>query len=64
MFASFDELADQPVNWLSGSGEHADIVLSSRTRLARNLSRHRYPVRAEPDEARAVVELVKASMAR
>jgi protein arginine kinase len=60
MFASFDELADQPVNWLSGSGEHADIVLSSRTRLARNLSRHRYPVRAEPDEARAVVELVKA----
>jgi protein arginine kinase len=62
MFSSFDELAKRPVTWLAGTGEHSDIVLSSRTRLARNLSRHRYPVRAEPDEAREVVELVKTAI--
>ncbi len=62
MFSSFDELVNRPVTWLSGAGEHADIVLSSRIRLARNLNEHRYPVRAETDEAREIVELVKVAV--
>ncbi len=64
MMKSFDDLIKRPVTWLSGDGEHANVVLSSRIRLARNLSKHRYPVRAEPDEAREVVELVKAVVDR
>lgn len=62
MFESFDDLVGRRVTWLSGAGEHADVVLSSRIRLARNLSRHRFPSRAEPDEARAVVELVRLAV--
>ncbi len=62
MIRSFDELVQRPVTWLSGEGEHAEVVLSSRIRLARNLSRHRYPARAEVDEARAVVDLVKTAV--
>ena len=57
---SFDDLVKRKVTWLSGDGQHADVVLSSRIRLARNLTKHRYPVRAEPEEAREVVELVRA----
>lgn len=62
MLASFDDVVKRPVAWLSGTGEHADVVLSSRIRLARNLSRHRYPVRAEAEEAREVVELVRTAV--
>ncbi|MBI3871634.1 MAG: protein arginine kinase [candidate division Zixibacteria bacterium] len=60
--SSFDDMATRPVSWLSGSGEHADVVLSSRVRLARNLSKHRYPVRAEPEEAAEVVTLVRTAL--
>lgn len=62
MTSGFDEFVNRPVGWLSGDGEHAGMVLSSRVRLARNLSRHRYPVRAEPDEAREVVQFVKTAI--
>ena len=35
--ADFDELVARPARWLSAEGPHADLVLSSRIRLARNL---------------------------
>ena len=30
-------IKDNVPGWLEGSGEHADVILSSRIRLARNL---------------------------
>jgi protein arginine kinase len=36
--------------WLSTRGAHSDIVISSRVRLARNVRRHRFAVKAEPRE--------------
>ncbi|MEW5701064.1 MAG: protein arginine kinase [Candidatus Zixiibacteriota bacterium] len=62
MLSSFDDLTRQPVSWLAGSGDHADVVLSSRVRLARNLAKHRYPVRAEPEEAAEVVSLARTAV--
>ena len=41
--------------WLSTRGAHSDIVISSRVRLARNVRRHRFAVRAEKEE-RAEIE--------
>jgi protein arginine kinase len=62
MFSSFDELVKRPVRWMSGDGDRADVVVSSRVRLARNLTKHRYPMRAEPNEAAEVVELVRTAI--
>jgi len=61
-FSSFEDLAKRSVSWLSGDGQHADMVLSSRVRLARNLAKHRYPMRAEPQEAEEVVALVRTAI--
>ena len=41
--------------WLSGRGPDADIVISSRVRLARNVRGHRFLIQAEGDE-RADIE--------
>jgi protein arginine kinase len=62
MLSSFDDLAGRRVSWLAGTGEHAEVILSSRVRLARNLAKHRYPVRAEPEEAAEVVSLAKIAV--
>lgn len=44
--------------WLSGQGPEADVVLSSRIRLARNLSALPFPARAKRGEQRLVLERV------
>jgi protein arginine kinase len=41
--------------WLRGNGEHCDIVMSSRIRLARNLAEFPFPNRAS-DSVRAEIE--------
>lgn len=52
------------VPWLDGSGREADIVLSSRVRLARNLVDFPFPNRAKSQELQQVLERVRiASMA-
>ena len=54
---SIEELLDKPLaSWLAGSGPDSDIVLSSRVRLARNLSGVSFPNKASADEANSVVE--------
>jgi protein arginine kinase len=47
--------------WLSIDAPHSDIVLSSRTRIMRNLGGHRFPHHAEPDELRQVAREVLAA---
>ena len=48
-----DELSPVPdhgLSWLEASGAHADIVLSTRVRLARNLQGHAFGSRARANE--------------
>jgi protein arginine kinase len=44
--------------WLSDDAPQVDVVLSSRTRILRNLAGHRFPNRAELDELMAVMRAV------
>jgi len=59
---SLDDLGAQPAAWLSGEGERADIVLSARVRLARNVARHLYPQRADADQHQEVIDLIHAAI--
>lgn len=53
------------LEWLDGSGVDADVVVSSRLRLARNLSRHRFPGRASAETLQQVRnEAVSAARTR
>jgi protein arginine kinase len=48
MTLDFDALTQSTGEWLRGTGEEADIVVSSRIRLARNLMQYPFPGRADP----------------
>ena len=50
--------------WLRGTGPDADIVISSRIRLARNLRGHRFGIQGDPDERLAIEEEVRGGLAR
>lgn len=51
----FEEMAKRPTSWLSGEGEESMVVLSSRVRLARNISECTYPSAASPQTRDKVV---------
>lgn len=55
----FDELVHKPRSWLSGKDSHSVIVISSRTRLARNLTTYPFPNRATLAQKYEVLEEVK-----
>jgi len=59
---TLENLGNRPAAWLSGEGERADIVLSSRVRLARNITQHLYPQRADAEQHQKVVDLVDAAV--
>ena len=53
-----DDLATIPdfgLGWLDASGDHADIVLSTRIRLARNLQGQAFGPRARVNDREAVL---------
>lgn len=50
-----NELVDKTGTWLTGQGPEADIVISSRIRLARNLEGHKFLYQI-PDNERAEIE--------
>ncbi|MFN0100331.1 MAG: ATP--guanido phosphotransferase [Gemmatimonadaceae bacterium] len=52
-------LPDGGLQWLTASGEHAGIVLSSRIRLARNLAGFAYPTRAREGERLRVLHSLR-----
>ena len=52
-------LPDGGVSWLDASGEHADIVLSTRVRLARNLEGFAFGNRAREGERLRVLAAVR-----
>lgn len=50
---------DAGLGWLDASGPNADVVLSTRVRLARNVQGHRFGQRARPEDTRAVLDRVQ-----
>jgi protein arginine kinase len=50
MSIDFTLLPDGGLSWLDGSGPQSHVVLSTRVRLARNLQRRPFTVRAEPSD--------------
>lgn len=49
-------------SWMVAEGEHSDIVLSTRIRLARNLQDHLFPVCASKEQAEHVSETVNRAV--
>jgi protein arginine kinase len=62
--SEFDAIPDHGLGWLEASGEHADIVLSTRVRLARNLQGHAFGARARVNDREAVLRQFKTSADR
>jgi protein arginine kinase len=52
----YTSLADFGLGWLEGSGPHADIVLSTRIRLARNLQGHAFSPQIRESEREQIFE--------
>jgi protein arginine kinase len=60
----FTTIPDYGLSWLEASGDHADIVLSTRVRLARNLQGHAFGPRARVNDREAVLRHFKDSCER
>ena len=60
----FATIPDYGLSWLEASGDHADIVLSTRVRLARNLQGHAFGPRARINDREAVLKLYRQSSER
>jgi protein arginine kinase len=56
--SGLDQLVDRPSRWLSEAGPNADLVLSTRVRLARNLRDFPFTQRAAEEEMGIVVSRV------
>jgi protein arginine kinase len=56
------ELAKHPASWLSGQGPETDIVISSRIRLARNVSGYPFTARASSQERSQLQEMLKEAI--
>ena len=59
MTLDFSLLPDGGVSWLDASGEHSDIVLSTRIRLARNVEGYAFSARARDGERLRVLAQVR-----
>jgi protein arginine kinase len=60
----FTAIPDYGLSWLEASGDHADIVLSTRVRLARNLQGHAFGPRARVNDRESVLKAFKAAVER
>jgi protein arginine kinase len=58
----FDDLVKKSASWLSGEGKSAEIVLSSRVRLARNITTFPFPPVADTDTREKVLAYVKTAI--
>lgn len=52
-------LCASPAQWLEAKGPQADLVLSSRVRLARNLAGHPFPGRSKEELRERILDLIK-----
>jgi protein arginine kinase len=54
-------LPDSGLEWLDADGPQADIVLSTRVRLARNLEDHKFALKADDAEREQILETARAA---
>jgi protein arginine kinase len=47
---NWDPLREDAVSWMAGDGPHAEIILSTRIRLARNLESYPFRERSSPED--------------
>jgi protein arginine kinase len=57
-------LPDSGLEWLDADGPFADVVLSTRVRLARNLESHRFALKADESERAAILSAAKSAAER
>ncbi len=57
-----DDLIYKTGQWLKGSGDHSDIVMSSRIRLARNISKKPFPNKARKKDLQDILALVQSAL--
>jgi len=55
-----NEISQDINEWFNGSGPLADIVVSSRIRLARNLAGHRFLGSCSVEEKAEILEILKS----
>jgi protein arginine kinase len=60
----FEQMAKTPATWLTGKGEDASVVLSTRVRLARNVAGCAFPSTSDDDTREKVVGYFDSTMAR
>jgi protein arginine kinase len=58
----FEDMAKRPAVWLSGRDSTSQIVLSSRIRLARNISNCPFPSKADTDNREKVLSFIKSAI--
>ena len=56
--------SDLDTRWLKGEGPEMDVVITSRTRLARNFSDYRFPHLASDDELKSIIQEVSACVSK
>lgn len=59
-----NRIPESGLDWLDAEGPFADIVLSTRVRLARNLDDHRFALRADESERHEIFDLVRGAAQR
>jgi protein arginine kinase len=57
-------ILESGLGWLDASGDHSDIVLSTRIRLARNLQGHAFGPRARVNDRSAVLRRIQGALER
>ena len=57
-----NDLISKTGQWLKGTGDHGDIVMSSRIRLARNLSKKPFPNKARKKDLQDILAIVQVAV--
>ena len=60
----FEEMAKKPATWLSGEGDEALVVLSSRVRLARNVAVCCFPTTADSETRKRIIGYFDSTIAK
>jgi len=61
---NIDDLTSNMGAWLGGQGPHANVVISSRIRLARNVAQRPFLSTASPSQRREIYDLLSTVVAR
>lgn len=64
MGSTFEEMAKSPAAWLSGEGDEALVVLSTRVRLARNVAGCKFPTTADSETKKRIIGYFDSTLSR